>query len=539
MPVTSTPAGLLSEAFTATRFLVRLPRFLRRPVDRAEAERTLKRRLARREADFLDLARRTIYEHRESPYRPLLRAAGCEYGDLVHLVAEDGLEAGLRTLARQGVYLTLDELRGRRPVTRGQTEVAVNPGRLGNPLVWPDFSIRSSGSRGTSTGLGLSLGFVRELAVNYGLAINARGGRGWRHAIWGVPGGAALNQILRFAAFGAPPVRWFVEIDAQRAGLPARYAWSARALVWGGRLAGVALPAPVHASAEDPAPVVEWLASVLGGGQVPHLFAFPSAAVRLCRAARQAGVDLHGAQLTIGGEPVTAARLGEITRSGAMPVAHYGSIETSTIGFGCLARSAPDELHLFHDVTAAIQIPDVPGIQSDTLLMTSLRASAPLILLNVSLGDQAIMGPRPCGCPLDDLGWTTHLHDVGSDQKLTAGGMAFLDTDLLRVLEEILPARLGGGPVDYQLLEEETEEGRPRLRLLVHPRVGPLDPGLVAEVFFAAIARGEGAARVMSLAWQEGKVLQVERRVPESRGGKIRHLRARSSAAGLERSPTR
>jgi len=538
VPRTS-PAGLLSEAFTATRFLVRLPRFLRRPLDRVEAERTLRRRLVRREADFLDLTRRAVYEHRESPYRPLLRAAGCEYGDLVHLVAEDGLETGLRTLARQGVYLTLEELRGRRPVTRGQTEVAVNPGCLGNPLVWPDFSIRSSGSRGTSTGLGLNLSFVRELAVNYGLAIDARGGRSWHHAIWGVPGGAALNQVLRFAAFGVPPVRWFVQVDAERAGLPARYAWSARALVWGGRLAGVALPAPIYASAEDPAPIVEWLASVLGAGQVPHLFAFPSAAVRLCRAARRAGVDLHGAQLTVGGEPVTAARLNEITRSGAMPVAHYGSIETSTIGYGCLARAAPDELHLFHDVTAAVQTPDVPGVQGGTLLMTSLRATAPLILLNASLGDQAIMGPRPCGCPLEELGWTTHLHAVGSDQKLTTGGMAFLDADLLRVLEEVLPARLGGGPVDYQLLEEETEEGWPHLRLLIHPRVGPLDPTFVAEVFFTAIARGEGAARVMSLAWQDGKVLQVERRVPESRGGKIQHLRARPSATAPERSPTR
>ncbi len=74
VPRTS-PAGLLSEAFTATRFLVRLPRFLRRPLDRVEAERTLRRRLARREADFLDLTRRAVYEHRESPYRPLLRAS--------------------------------------------------------------------------------------------------------------------------------------------------------------------------------------------------------------------------------------------------------------------------------------------------------------------------------------------------------------------------------------------------------------------------------------------------------------------------------
>jgi hypothetical protein len=519
------------DAFAATRFFLRLPGFLRRPVALAEAQEILARRLDRREADFLDLVRRAVYAYPDSPYRLLLKTAGCEYGDLAYLLAQDGLEATLRTLARQGVYLTLDELRGRRPVVRGQAEVTVNPRRLRNPLVWPHFSIRSSGSRGLSSHLGLNLGFVRDLAVNYGLAIGARGGHRWHHAIWGVPGGAAINQVLRFAAFGAPPERWFVQVDTEHASLPARYAWSARALSWSGHLAGVTLPVPIYAPAEDPTPIVEWLAGRLGAGQVPHVFAFPSAAVRLCQAARRASVDLHGAQLTVGGEPVTTARLGEIARSGAIPVAHYGSIETSTIGYGCLARLAPDELHLFHDVTAAVQTPDVPGVHADTLLMTSLRATAPLILLNASLGDQAVMGPRRCGCPLDDLGWTTHLHAVHSDQKLTAGGMAVLDGDVLRILEEVLPARLGGGPVDYQLIEEETADGRPRLRLLIHPRVGPLDPGAVAEVFFAALARGEGAARIMSLAWQEGEILQVERRALESSGGKIRHLQARPSAS--------
>jgi hypothetical protein len=532
--VTSAPATLVREAITASRFLVRLPAFVRRPVDHGEARRTLEGRLARREADFLALARRAIYENPTSPYRPLLAAAGCAYGDLVRLVTQNGMEAALRTLAREGVYLTLDELRGRRPAVRGRTEVLILPGRLGNPLLQPHFSIRSSGSRGASTGLGLSLDFVRDVAVNYGLVIGARGGRRWHHAIWGVPGGAAINQVLRFAAFGAPPARWFVQVDPERAGLPARYAWSARALVWCGRLAGVALPAPTYTSADDPAPIVEWLASVLDQGQVPHLFAFPSAAVRLCQAARQAGVDLRGAQLTIGGEPVTEARVEEIRRSGAMPVAHYGTIETSTIAYGCLAPETPDELHLFHDLTAAVQVADLPDIRAGALLMTSLRAAAPLILLNASLGDQAVMGPKPCGCPLDALGWTIHLHAVGSDQKLTTCGMALLDADLLRVLEERLPARLGGGPLDYQLVEEETPDGRPRLRLLIHPRVGPLDPQVAAAVFFDAMSREDGAARIASLAWQDADVLRVERRAPESRGGKIRHLRARPSVAAPE-----
>ena len=181
----------------------------------------------------------------------------------------------------------------------------------------------------------------------------------------------------------------------------------------------------------------------------------------------------------------------------------------------------------------------VPDRTQKSAVPGSLRATAPLILLNASLGDQAIMGARPCGCPLEALGWTTHLHAVGSDQKVTAGGMAFLDGDLLPVLEKTLPARLGGGPLDYQLVEEETADGGPRLRLLVDPRVGPLDPALVAEVFFTAIARGKGAERVMSLAWQDGDILRVERRAPELCGGKIRHLRVRSSAAVPEESPSR
>jgi hypothetical protein len=141
------------------------------------------------------------------------------------------------------------------------------------------------------------------------------------------------------------------------------------------------------------------------------------------------------------------------------------------------------------------------------------------------MGDQAVVGARACGCPLEGLGWVTHLHTVRSYEKLTAGGMTFLDTDVIRVLEEVLPARFGGGPTDYQLLEDEAADGRPRLRLLVHPAVGPRDPAALVEAFLAAISGGEGAARVMGLLWREAGFLQVERRAPLSTGaGKVLHL---------------
>jgi hypothetical protein len=104
--------------------------------------------------------------------------------------------------------------------------------------------------------------------------------------------------------------------------------------------------------------------------------------------------------------------------------------------------------------------------------------------------------------------------------------MTFLDVDVIRILEEVLPAKVGGAPTDYQLCEEEGEDGRPRLRLLVHPAVGRADPGRVKEAFLEALAAsGGGPQRVMSLVWWQGDLLTVERRPPRATPtGKILHL---------------
>src|SRR5215212_9086421 len=141
------------------------------------------------------------------------------------------------------------------------------------------------------------------------------------------------------------------------------------------------------------------------------------------------------------------------------------------------------------------------------------------------MGDQAVLTRRACGCPLEALGWTTHLHTIRSYEKLTAGGMTFLDTDVVRVLEAVLPARFGGGPIDYQLLEEQDGGGRPCVRLLVHPRVGSLDEGAVADAFLAALGTGSGAERVMALQWRAAGLFQVDRACPRpTAAGKVLHL---------------
>jgi hypothetical protein len=123
---------------------------------------------------------------------------------------------------------------------------------------------------------------------------------------------------------------------------------------------------------------------------------------------------------------------------------------------------------------------------------------------------------------------------VRSFEKLTAGGMTFLSSDVVRVLEEALPARFGGGPTDYQFVEEETTDARTRLRLLVHPRVGPVDSEAVVDAFLAELGRGSGSERVMSLARRAAAgLVTVRRQAPRStEAGKVLHLhlaRARES----------
>src|SRR5207249_4779647 len=92
-----------------------------------------------------------------------------------------------------------------------------------------------------------------------------------------------------------------------------------------------------------------------------------------------------------------------------------------------------------------------------TLYATSLSGSVRKLMLNVDTGDRATLERRDCGCPAGELGLRDHLHAIRSDDKLTSEGMSFLASDLLALVEEVLPARFGGSPVDWQFVEEEVD----------------------------------------------------------------------------------
>ena len=80
-----------------------LPGFLRRPTTVSDAGTRLRHELAAREQRLLELCDQHIFSDPDNPFALLLKAAGCERGDVAVLVREEGVEGALRHLAAPGV----------------------------------------------------------------------------------------------------------------------------------------------------------------------------------------------------------------------------------------------------------------------------------------------------------------------------------------------------------------------------------------------------------------------------------------------------
>jgi hypothetical protein len=528
-----------NDAASAARLFLGLPALLRQPAPADDAPAIIRRRLAEREPVFLDLVGRAIFARPGSPYHRLLRGAGCEAGDLARLVRDQGIEGALGTLYRAGVYLRADEAKGLQPVVRGGVRFTIRPGELRNPLLRTHFRMHTGGSGGTPATIPIDLATIRDRAVNRRILLTARGGVGATYVEWGVPGSQTLFTVLEYACAGLPVRHWLLKVDPASPALHAAYRWSLRLTRAASLVAGRPLARPEHVPADQALRVARRMAAITSAGQTVWYNGTVSSGVAIAEAAEAAGLDLRGARFSIGSEPMTEARRAAIRRAGVSVASGFGTTETSRIGYGCLDAGTVDEVHVLGDLNAVIQpgppvagAPAPAGLPPRALLLTGVSPTAPLVALNLSLGDQALVDDRDCGCPYRRIGWTTRLRDIESFEKLNAGGMTFFDTDVVRILESDLPARFGGGPTDYQLLEEEGPGGRPRVVLVVRPEVGALDPAAVAAWFLNRLGRGAGAERVMALTWQRSGILDVERRPPElTAAGKVLPVLRRTGRA--------
>ncbi len=212
---------------------------------------------------------------------------------------------------------------------------------------------------------------------------------------------------------------------------------------------------------------------------------------------------------------------------------HYGPGGGNASVLGCAKPRFIDEMHVPHSMFTMVQHPKpldfgVPPIHP--LMLTTLHPSAPRLLLNVENGDYATMIMRDCGCPLQKVGFTQHLHTVRSFEKFTSEGMNYFGADMFGLLENIIPGEFGGGPGHYQLVEEEDANGQTRLTLLVDPQIGDIDEKKLLARLQQGLAQGSRNHRFMSKIWQEAGSFRIRREPPHSSlRGKILPLHIKRS----------
>jgi hypothetical protein len=513
--------GLFGELKMFSRFAWGLPGFLRHPITLDEARATIERRLAEREANFLRLIERGVFAYPQSPYLPLLKLAGCEIGDIKNLVQSIGLEKTLHSLRDAGVYIGFEEFKGRKPVVRGGQLIPINQHSFDNPFLSGSYKTETSGTTGAQTRVETDLEHLAAQSTHLMLARQAHGVLDVPTALWRgiLPDGSGINNLLRAAHIGKYPQKWFSPLVAANLKplLKYKYNLATYTTVILGRLSGKPLPWPEMVGIEDAIVIARWAHETLKTQGACLILAPVSRALRICIAAREAGFDLTGATFMIAGEPPTPAKVKGIESTGARFFPTYGLAESGRIGMGCVHPTDCNDLHLLKDAFAIIQKPrQVPGseIMVEAFNVTSLLLTAPKLMLNVEIDDYGILESRSCGCPLEELGFTEHLREIRSFSKLTGEGVTLVGSEMVRILEDVLPTRFGGSALDYQLMEEEDKDGFTRLSLLINPGIEINDEKAVIETVLEAMEKSSVGADSASAIWKQANALRVKREKP-------------------------
>ena len=243
------------------------------------------------------------------------------------LVGREGLEGALTALAKAGVFLTFDEMKGRQPAIRGSQRFTFREDDFDSTVSRPHL-IRMTGGTSSRPGrVGFSLAFLDEWATTVATVLEAHEINEPAAAFWWpVP----VAQSLMFARIGRPSVGWFYPVHP----LPRTVPLAAGYVRWIARTVGHAMPRPQRCDLDTPGPILAWAVEQLATGRPLVLWTTASAAARLGIGAREAGVSLRGLTTIIGSEAVTEARRQHVEASapGSLP---------STAPSSCRASPTP------------------------------------------------------------------------------------------------------------------------------------------------------------------------------------------------------
>src|SRR5262249_21344438 len=148
--------------------------------------------------------------------------------------------------------------------------------------------------------------------------------------------GSGFHFILQRTDLGEPIHRWFSFTGWRDSRYWLKYDLATLYIVFWLRAFGARVPWPEIVKLSQPLVIVRWIRETLDTHSRCVLHTTPSHALRVAVAAREAGLDLTGATVRIGGEPVTPAKLEAMQSVGLRVVPAYGMVETSTSALGCV-----------------------------------------------------------------------------------------------------------------------------------------------------------------------------------------------------------
>ena len=505
-----------------------VPQFFQERVTLDRANEQIKRDLDRREERFLELVRCQIFERPNSPYLKLLRLTGCEFSDLQNAVRRFGIEETLVRLAGEGAFLTIEEFKGKKDVIRGRHSFRVFPNSFDNDNGSSGYRTQSSGTSNQPTRSFVSLGLLAIRTPASCLAFAAHGLFSHVHAMYDsiLPGSGGINNLLIYSKMGVTTDRWFAQKVPIRSRSERLYHYfTTQLIVAAASRCGSGFPKPEFLAHEELETIIRWASAQQALQRGCCITTAASNAARIARVARRLGVSLESTKFIVTGEPFTDSKREAIEAVGATGIPRYTYGGSVNIGYGCANPLFTDEVHVNQHLLALCANPRPLGPTSpaiNPLLCTTLDPAFPRLLFNVESGDYGLMIRRDCGCALEKAGLSLHLYSIRSFEKFTSEGMNYFYGDLYELFERTFPREFGGGPGDYQLMEEEDETGQTRLTLVVHPEVKDLDEKRIIAVLRAELSKGSRSDRFMTDVWTRAGTFKLRRKIPyASPRGKI------------------
>jgi hypothetical protein len=477
---------------------------LRSPVD-LQPERRVRDCMENRESNFLLQARAVLGEPTH-PYSQLFQVAGCTYADLENAVRRDGIETTLAKLLREGVYLGHDEFRGRTEIVRGGRHIRSAPSDWMNHCGQGQVTQSSSGSSGRPVRTGVGQDYLTHLAAWHVLFIRELGLEGRAGVNVGpiLPGFGILAAVLA-SRIGMPFERWYAPSGGAFGNQHYRFATGA--IVSYLRLNGASIPHVKYLKPGDYAPAAEYLARRQREGAHTWIAGFVSAITRIAAAAVEWGLDLRGCRAWLVGEALTDAKRAMIESAGIEPYPTYSTTDFGSIGFPCREMRTGNCVHVLSDFVALATRPADAEGGAESLCVTSLQPFAPRVLINVEIGDTGIVEKSRCQCSLSKLGLGLQVRNMAAISKVTAQGVMIAADDLVKLLEELMPARFGGRPGDYQLVEREgASQTEAELRIL--PGVTTASPREMLDFFLNETRRLYGGS-LSVLSWTHSDGIRV------------------------------